>query len=100
MLVIEVPRRKRDGGLEGVLDLPTVPTSSEFLLARGPVSLREFQDPIFVDVHVDAAALDALEVHIPDLEGGFAVEFGVVERDVDARFEGFVEFADAVGGEN
>lgn len=37
------------------------------------------------------------EAALPDLQGGCFVEFGVVEADVDAGSECFVELADAVG---
>lgn len=100
VLVVEIPRRERDGGLERVLDLSSVPPPRQFLLAGGPVGLRELQDPFLVYVDIEPAALDALEIHVPYFEGRFMVESGVVETDVDAGLEGLVEFADTVGGED
>lgn len=44
-------------------------------------------------------ALDAVEAAFPDGEGGGELDFGVAQGDVDARFEGFVDDADAVGGQ-
>ena len=44
-----------------------------------------------------AAGDEAGEIHLPDLLGGFFGEGGVVQRDVDAGGEGFVEETDFVG---
>ena len=53
------------------------------------------------DVGVEIAPLldESLEVHLPDLHGGFLVQRRIVEGDVDARFERLVEMAHFVGGE-
>ena len=58
--------------------------------------LAELDDAVTIHVDVEIAALNAGDVHFPDFDGGFAIKFGIIETDVDAAFEGFVKFTNAV----
>lgn len=92
--------REGERGLARVADLATVPAGVRVL---GEVAGCEATDLHAVNFD-DAtsgfeAVLDHVHVELEDPDGFVFVEFGVVETDVDAGGEGFVEVADAVGGE-
>ena len=58
--------------------------------------LAELDDTVAVHVDVEITVLNTGDVHFPDFDGGYAIKFGVIQTDMDAAFEGFVKFADAV----
>ena len=63
--------------------------------------LGELHDFGFVNDEVTLFAVyDAVEVHLPDGECLVFIKHGVIEVQVDARFERFVKGPDAIGGEN
>ena len=64
------------------------------------MSLGEVEDLLFREVEVQAGFTKTQEAALPDLQGRFLLNFGVVETDVDARSECFVECADSVGGKD
>lgn len=97
--LVRVEFRQRYGRLEGVLDLAAVPRGLAFPVQLLVVFLRVFVDLVRFGVEGFLALGESFEVHLPDLEGGAFVEGGVVEADMDPGFEGFVEVADFVGGE-
>jgi len=95
------------GYLEGVADLAAVPAAAAIVAAElvggeledlGLVDLQREQLVIAL-VALDLDGVEAGDVHLPDLECLLELERWVVELQVDSRLEGFVEGADAVGGE-
>ena len=91
--------RQSDGGLEGVFDLAAVPRGSFGFLQSAIVAFGVLDDALDVGVEIVSLLDQSVEVHFPDLHGGFFVEGRVVEGDVDAGFEGLVEMTHFVGGE-
>ena len=55
---------------------------------------------ILVKVKIKATAFEALKVAVPNFRCRNLIELRVIETDVNARSEGFVEFPDAIGRQN
>lgn len=64
-----IPFGQRDGGLERVSDLASVPPLSGVFGAVGPLSASEFFDFVFIDVYTELLAFcDPSDVHLPYFE--------------------------------
>ena len=96
-----VPVGERDGRLEGILDLPSIPPVPVF-----PMAASESQDLVMLEVHGHLAfralalLLQEVEVHLPYLPGVGLVEGRIVQRAVHAGFDRLVEVAHVDGGED
>jgi len=95
------------GDLEGIPDLPAVPSALAFGVAH-ELAHGKGHDLLLVYVELLVTrreatlffdGLEALDVHEPDVAGLHLGERGVVELEVDARLEGLIERAGAVGRE-
>lgn len=86
--------------MERVFDLPAVPVARLFAFIVNPVSLGKLEDLVLGKVNFEAGVSKSQEATLPDLQGGCLGELRVVEADVNTRSECFVEFADAIGGQN
>ena len=62
--------------------------------------LGKLKDALAFHINVEITTLNTGDVHVPDFDGRFSIEFGVIETDVDAAFKCFVKFTDAVCGED
>lgn len=92
---------KGDCALEGVTYLPAIPHGTDgrsLLILCFKQSLGIINDVAFVDID-DVAVDEFFEVGFPDAASVLPCERGVVEGEVEARFESFVEDTDSVAGE-
>jgi hypothetical protein len=93
---------QRNGQLERIPDLPPIPRGSRALMLP-VVAARKGQQVVRLEADLDlggaVVALDAAEDALPDVDRLLEVDGRVGEGDVDARLEGFINDADAVGGE-
>ena len=90
---------ERDGGLEGVLDLASVPWASLGFQEGFVVLFRVSLDCFAIHFDTPPVLNQAFQVHFPDLDGRVLIELGIVKFHVDAGLEGFVEIPHFVGGE-
>ena len=79
-----IPSCQCNGSLEGILDLPAVPSLRLFLLGLAPLLLRELDNLVIFNIQVELG-LDTFQVHSPDFDCGFLVKLRVIQLDVDAR---------------
>ena len=80
-----IPSCQCNGSLEGILNLPAVPSLRLFLLSDGPLLLGELDDFVVFNIQVELGSGDTLQVHPPDFDCGLLVKLGVIQLDVDAR---------------
>lgn len=84
-------------------DLPAIPHQEIGFLKGVKVPIGKLQNLFVHKVRLFAFFLELfsqqVEIILPNLKGTFLVETGVIQTEVDARFEGPVNVTDSVGGE-
>lgn len=96
-LVAALELRERSRSLASIVDLAPVPGSEALRFVVLPDLFDPATELTSVELEMWARVFQPLEVDVPDLLASVFVELLVVQRDVDAGFEGLVEGADFVG---
>lgn len=94
--VVGVGLGEGEGGLEGVADLAPVPAAG---VARVPELCGELEDLFFFDTDGALALAGLPDADVPYVKVRLLVERWVVQTELDARAEAFVEDAHAARGQ-